>query len=818
MTYPTITSGGLTIDTNQQWIINLFNEAYFRTQLSTQQAASLDNLIAAGTYANAYHYWAAIGIKAGISPCKYYNEAVYLSLNPDIKARVKGESLNQSTASNLFDSGLVHWLVAGVSEIINGNRSSAASQASYPLSTGLDIFTGDSDVGAVFTATDATLTSGDNLNGINAASSVLSVTIGGAPASAITVSNIGTVNVSASSAQTFDMTSYTGITNLNFKNSSQATIISNLSLNPTIGLTNIATGGTIGYIAGALSDNLSALNIVANNVTAGTYTLNNSAHGYKTINIASNGSTTNVIALAGTAFTTSQSSVLNITGSEQITLSLAAGLTGIRTITASPVAKVTLADLTTGTTSNLLTTSTLFSAPGSTLVLAGTQTLALGNTIGFTGAGNTLYVTKNTALAAVANTGSLFTNLQTLGISTGLTAGTVNASYFGSNIRTVNLDATLGGNASVIGLANGSTINIGLATAAVIATTNTLTLSPASGSSNAVSVNLLGNAGATVTDTITLTNGFITANVNVSSSATSGIQTLALGGSAASLTTINLTGGAAGGTVTPTLGGNSITVNAQNLVSALTMTSGSAGLTTINGPTNAISTLTTGAAENIFNTGVLADVFSITGNSATKGYTTITGHSGDVVANTYKFLTCGLAASGSSDAQIAPVVITDFNNGAATSAVDVIQFSVGTLPATVNAYMLGTGNTSPTAATGVVQAVTAAGTVTLGNTTSVVVYSYANVASAAAMQTIVQAAGTKWIFGNAVVTATLNAMPIVYSDGTNVHLALLEMVTTGQVDTNAGNAVVKDIALLANTTAALDLIGNFDSSDFAYIA
>jgi hypothetical protein len=694
------------IDCNDSITQALFSENHFRSTLPYNEAQLLDQGLASGKYLDPYDFWCRLGIRAGWSPNIFFDEKTYLNNNPEVRAMVKGYTLNpDANPSNLlYDSGLQYWLIKGREEIVNGERTVDSAPSIFTFTIGNDNLLAIPFLGGTFIGTDQTVQAGDIADGGTATLSSLTLTLNG-NSGAATITNIGTVNVTARAATgvVVDATNYSGVTNLNSMGSVGQVTIAGLSLNPTLGIdsnSNIA----VNYVDTILSGNNKIINLnVINNVTFGTITLNNACSGYfATIAIESNGATANTINwLTGTAVT--GTSALNITGMQALTVSLSASTNTIRAVTAIPQSSVTFADNITGTSGNILTAT--FSTVGSSIRFTGTQSLATTNVLTFTGTSNSLSLTPTTVAAITNNIGASFTNLDTLDIN-GQLISNVAVSNFGSAINIVNINGTslapapTLGAATISGLPTGSMVNLGMASTPITQLNGVLTLS----GTGAVMVNLLGTTPqAAVVDNIAITT-FTKATLNINNLAVPTVaNNIAFAIQGAALTTLNVTGG-------------------NILASAVTVTLSSTTslVRTVVATSKAIVSFTdntTGTTSNL-----LTATFSAAG-STIKFTNTQTLATGNVlkfigIGNTLSLTPATIAASGSIGASFVNLNILDVN-GQLPNTATVTVTNYGTSINTVN---LGGTSTSPapTLGTATIAALIAGSTINLGTSSNAI--------------------------------------------------------------------------------------------------
>ena len=796
-------------DNNNSYNVNLaaplFSENYYLANNSDVKTA-----VASGAYASGWEHWVAKGIKAGYSPSQYFNEATYLSNNADVKALVKGQAGINPTAAPYFNSGLEHFLLYGLSEAIAGNSTRAMSMSPvvYELSSSINSVVGSSGVTNTITGADGTLNAGDNINGGTANLATMNYTMGNSTTGAAVIANVGTINITSThNSASFTASNVSGPVAINDYNSSNNLAVTGLAVNPTSfgvnGVTSAATF-TATMLDSVLSGNNKAVNVAVSGAGASTsggvgpqLTLNNTATGfYKTINVASNGSAQNYLdvgtGLGGSALI--GATALNITGAAALKMGLASGVNAVRTIVAAPVADVTLLNTTLGTAGSGVDAT--FNSAGSRLALSGTA-IPAGNSIKFTGTGNTLALKATAADSAVltSSIASQLTNCDSVSVLDSFAAKTLNMSYLGSAVKNVTLEVAAAGTATISNLVNNSTVNVGLDSAAPVAVTTLTTNQLTSGGT--FNVNVKGNgAGATI-GTLNL-NGAANVNLNYSTTITSGTSAVTTLASDV-MSSLVVAGGHSGSAVTlGTLPSVTASLDARNLAaSSLTVTANNIP-TTIRGSLSAPNTITGGTNVDTLYGGAGADTFD-----GLDGVNVMTGHvvAGATDINTYKF-TKPTAVS----------TITDFNPGTSTTSVDLVHFKSGANAGSLFVGGCVTGAGTVAAGTSALVAnnlFSYAGTAaTLTSTAKIILYTgAANTASG--LQTIVQA-NLLTTSGGASFGGT-TGMPLVYvhTDG-NVHLAAV--VPSNASTTTA--ATVTDFAILQGVTS----LTNLDASDFAYIA
>ena len=809
-----------TIDTNDQTIRDLFDENYFKSQLSTADIQTLAQGIVTGKYIDSYDYWGQVGIKADISPCKFYNRATYLANNSDVKAVIKGQSINPNPSTVYLDSGLQHWLLWGRMEFVNSvsGRAAAAPVPSVALAAGIDNLAADPSIGESFTGTDTTFLSGDIVDGGTPALSSMTLTLAGSPASAGTLRNTGSLFVTSTAASTLDATNISGVTLLENLSSSALTTVSNLAIDPTLAIVTSSRGMTVGYVDTVLTGNTGTVNVIASGVSSGSagsgsvLTLNHASSGFfQTLNITSSGSATNNLwnhatdhilatsGLAGNAL--AGTTTLNVLGTTAFKTTIASAVSSIRTITASPVTAIEFIDTTTGTTSNGVTAT--FASAGSKIGFSAAALATTGNSITFTGAGNTLAL-KVAAAATTSDIHAQFTHLDSLEVTNTLTGSTINLSNFATNaIKNVYIDVPAAVTAvvnnfgdSTTSLPNSLTIGLHSQTPVAITSLTTTQLNPAS--TNQLNVNLLGT-GAGATQTLTL-NGVGATAVYVDPSITGGFS-LSLSGN--SLANASVTGGLSSSLITFSAipaGLNALDASAS--LSGISVT-GNNAISTIKGSYTAANTITGGNLADTIVGGAAADTID-----PGMGANTVTLHHGESnVGNVVKFSNYN-----------AITTIADFNAGTSSTAVDTIAFSRAPTQSAGsggNIVKLVKGTAAAvTAAAALVQVVTTSSATTDISAVAVDVIVLNNgqtYANAAALSTYLTTAGTKFIV-SAITHATASAMPFFYQNTNGgVGVAIVDFPDAA---TDSTGVSVMDIATLGDSSNPI-VVSTIDQSDIA---
>jgi len=781
-------------------IRELFDQVNYMLNHATEVSA----MMSSGLVSSPFDHFMQYGMANGYSINANYNEAYYLTNNPDVAAYVQNGNPLVSGAAQIYPSGALHYVLYGqydaensaaLATFITANASAAvqalfatASRSSTvaPATLAFTSTVGDTltatSAGAVISGTDSTINAGDTANGKVAAKSILNV-VAGANVAAATYNNISTYNIQATAGLSFDATNADSTVTLINDSSSAGNLltITNLSSNPALKITSSTGGLTVNYLDTVLTGNTNTVNLSLSGVTAGTVTLSDTVSGFfKTIHINSMGSAANALtSLAGTALV--GATTLNIgnvagDGTKGVTVPVASAVNSIRTINATSKATVTFADATTGSATGGVTAT--FAAAGSKIGFTGAFS-PIANTVTFNGAGNTLALANALATAVSTNlTG--FTALDTLEITDGGTP-TVNLSYFGSGIKNINLDLVTVG--SVFNhVPSNAVFNIGTSSTAPVAS-STLTTTQASPS--AVNVNVLGGvAGAGHTTTLTL-NSATSANLTVGA-LTTGTSTFAAI-TAGMLNTLTVSGGNAAMTGIVFSGSLPATVTSFDATASLapvTLTTGANG-GAFKGSLTATNTFTGAAGADYFYGGAAADTFD-----GKAGLNTYTGHvlgAAQTDVTTYNFT-----------ALSAINTITDMNFGTSTTGVDVINLThTNALGAT--AYQKGNGVATGAAGAAVTQAYTGAA-LSLNAATTALVYNGAAITTAN-LQTLIQGVGALTFTA---VQINGDAIPIFYLNATDgyVHAANIIATDTG---TTTANDTVTDFLVFTGVTSVANI-------------
>ncbi len=575
-------------------------------------------------------------------------------------------TVTDAASGTTAEAGVAAAVTASVAA---GNETTPDAAQSVVLTTA----TNNSTTGSgddTFSATPATLTTGDTLDG-GAGSDTLTVAADLTAAAAVggfTLTNIETAQVNVTDGST----GAAHVLTANMLNSSATTIttsgLSTTTFSDGVTYNNVAAGTTINvnsatnidvtanFVAAATAGTTAlgtpdtvTVTLSGNTATAAADGVLTIGTGFETIDITSSGTASSLGDIV-----TSTATTMNVSGDANLTVRSAldatletidaSTMTGALAITTAndtvgqdtAVAGVDVVDVTiTGGSGNDTITATANNADNELLITtgAGDDTVVIGATPGnssATNAGDTLTGGAGTdtltaqvdlvdaAAITTALTGvSGFETLNLSGAATGTDVVTV--ANVSSEITRLNISSVTAGTGLTVNWAANGTI--GLNVAASITAGDTLTVDSGTGTSDALTItNMLttgqmasATSGITTTDfeTVTLNTGaYTTAAAQLIGAINVGANTLNIAGSNGLTTT------ATNGIITAT------TIDASAMTGALVMNVAAASVTTITGG-SAADTLVGDAASTI-NGGAGND--SITGGS---GNDTLNGDAGD---------------------------------------------------------------------------------------------------------------------------------------------------------------------------------------------
>lgn len=351
----------------------------------------------------------------------------------------------------------------------------------------------------------------------------------------------------------------------------------------------------------------------------------------------------------------------------------------------------------------------------------------------------------------------------------------------------------------------------------------TLTMADASGSADVINLSLTNNTDTTNFGDVTVAS-IETVNI-ATAEATSAANTdlFVFDLTATGVTTVNVTG-----TEGLNLSGvavNATTINASGNAGSVNILGGSANQT-ITG-TAAVDTISAGAGADTIDGGAGAD--SLVGGSGADAITggtgadTITGGSGnDTITLTETTAAVDDVILNYSEGGTSVDTIVGFTTGASG---DEFQLSLAALNAvstsggmfTLATTMANGAGTAVAAGAAVVNAITAAAT--LGATDSVIVLRGATFSSTSEVEDAIEAGGSFALTGQAGTFDDVNnSYIVVYSDGTNTHVAAIQALarTTDNSVFETGDTKVIDLAVVNGVST----IGasTFVAANFEFIA
>jgi hypothetical protein len=522
-----------------------------------------------------------------------------------------------TTATNILTG------VTSSATSVDAAKSGATTVAgsTFTLTTAADTTTGTTgndviNASIIFDATElattaSTFTVADQING-SSGTDTLKLTVSGAQDATVTIpaasiSGVEVLDIRNTVAQTasVDVSNFAGVTNVNADRSVGAVTVTNLAASGAAGIIGDGTvvGGALnfGYAAATSAATLNVSNganagNVAITSTPASVTINSTGANNKIGTVALGGAATALTVNAATHLQTG-----NITGftgtSAKITVSGAAtnkaatatagelGAVTLGTIENTTVKTIDASGLTAGGIEAVLNTNTTISVKGG----AGNDDITTGSvlTTGSVDAGagsaDVLEIAAGGTHVADATLGAKYSNFEVLRLN-----DTQDVSFV-SGITALELNAMTAKTVSKISAAQAGAITV----KGDQATSLTLTLADATGSSDTVSLTLKSDTAANNVDVAALSViGVETLNIAATSgtAATSSDVSFGVGG-ADKLTAINISGTADVGLV------------GTNTAKAVTVTSTTSGKATISGNFVSGSSITTGAGADAITLG-----------------------------------------------------------------------------------------------------------------------------------------------------------------------------------------------------------------------
>jgi S-layer protein len=571
--------------------------------------------------------------------------------------------------------------VATINNIVNAVVSNGTTST---LTTGADTIVGtnlnDTVNGTIAAA--GTLSAFDSIDGGLGVNTLNLLTDGTGLPGGITVKNMQNINLNATNAINYNVTSWGG-TNVNVVEADATKAVAITAAAPSISVTGgntvgvtdgtananavttVSVSGNAGLatitgtaianvtlastaasasIVNAAGDGAGTLNLTVKGVTGGA-TITDTDNEYSTINVVSSGSTSSV-ALAGTATKT-----LALSGSANLTVG-AAGLTNLAKVTIGNSGKVT-ADFSAGTVTDVNASA---STGTNSITIDGTKATFEG------GAGNDTVLMaaapskaidggagSNTAsFNAIANLGSLtaaalknVTNFQTLQLTGAVGGGGAVLDVSGLPSGMTNVSLNTHTDAAALTLSNVAS-GFNLTVLDALANNATVALKT-DGSADVLNLNI-GNATsgaiALAASGITATT-FETVNVVANADTSAGAVTHTLKLVDATATTLNVSG-AAGVDFTGSTLTNVATVGAANAAGNITVALVVTGGSTVNtgsgndtittaGAAGKVDTINTGTGNDTVNVGAGNDVITFGGGDKTTGVTLVAGNGNNTV-------------------------------------------------------------------------------------------------------------------------------------------------------------------------------------------
>jgi len=484
----------------------------------------------------------------------------------------------------------------------------AITNASLPLTTGVDTTLVGGAGSDTYTASGTTLTAGDVLAGSTGAD-ILQVTTTAAAAVGTGVTSTGVETISATAtvgALSVDATGFSDVTTVTNTGSTADVSVTGLKAIPAVSVIGTSTNTSVAFGSAAVTAGAADAITVSLNGAAVTASASVTANGIETVNVASSGSasgsTANTLTIASDALTT-----LAVTGASAA--KLAANLVGA---TAATTGTVTSDDGAHDVNITADAADKLSVSMG-----AGNDQVRIANiSATHTIAGGDGTDTLNTTAAITTTTGANISGFESVTIGGGVTVALPTAS---NTVATLTIADAAGG--TLTGFAAGGTVN--LTTGGIATVTNTTGWT---GTADALTVNVgaATTSGAMASATVVTATGIETATIN-NLALSNNANARSVGVSSANLKTLVVTGNAA---TTITGGGVALTsidasaVNGAVTFSATTATAGASligggvgdaivggtGADTINGGAGN-DTITGGVGKDSLTGGAGADTF-----------------------------------------------------------------------------------------------------------------------------------------------------------------------------------------------------------------
>ncbi len=484
----------------------------------------------------------------------------------------------------------------------------AITNASLPLTTGVDTTLVGGAGSDTYTASGTTLTAGDVLAGSTGADTLqVTTTAAAAVGTGVTSTGVETISATATvGALSVDATGFSDVTTVTNTGSTADVSVTGLKAIPAVSVIGTSTNTSVAFGSAAVTAGAADAITVSLNGAAVTASASVTANGIETVNVASSGSasgsTANTLTIASDALTT-----LAVTGASAA--KLAANLVGA---TAATTGTVTSDDGAHDVNITADAADKLSVSMG-----AGNDQVRIANiSATHTIAGGDGTDTLNTTAAITTITGANISGFESVTIGGGVTVALPTAS---NTVATLTIADAAGG--TLTGFAAGGTVN--LTTGGIATVTNTTGWT---GTADALTVNVgaATTSGAMASATVVTATGIETATIN-NLALSNNANARSVGVSSANLKTLVVTGNAA---TTITGGGVALTsidasaVNGAVTFSATTATAGASligggvgdaivggtGADTINGGAGN-DTITGGVGKDSLTGGAGADTF-----------------------------------------------------------------------------------------------------------------------------------------------------------------------------------------------------------------
>jgi len=623
------------------------------------------------------------------------------------------------------------------------------------LTTGNDTVTG---AAGTLAATDLVIDSSTT------DSDILNLTMNSYVATTATITNVETINATGAYASVgLDLTNVTGTKTLNLAAgvSGATATVANAAATKAAAIVTADNVSILGFSTAATGTG-SNVNVTAGSAASTVSITGGAAADIVTLNAVANSTLTLTEAVTGDG--------------DSFTVNLGGGATGLTVTNSGNIEKLTLNSNAAANTVTLASTSKLAGvSTGDKVTVGGSQALTLKGDLTFVGGAAR---TTGVAIEKAAGAGAV-----TLQHSTGTAA----AFYNRAVVDTINVTATTGAN---ITINEGTTLKLSVANGTQTYDVDNATTTAITAGAGTLKLDLTGTSVTTAVQTSVTTGAGVGTLVITNNTIDSTLTTLDTKTTASATTDTVVVSGSKDLTIGTWTANTNELLTATGLTGKLTVTVGAQAATVVGGSGNdsisgggAADDLRGGAGNDTINGGAFADV--------------LTGGTGDdrfVFAN---------------NATVDRV--TDFSISG-TNGIDVLAFSVGSAAGTLGAATIDTGAGNVYAAAGQlanVKHVAAATNLAAGQNIFVIDGTFA---SAAALQTAIEAGGSRQLtFANA--TTANDDILVAWTDGTTGHFGWVNIGSAATTIT-ASNATYTDIATLTGVADVTSLA----SANFMFLA